>query len=132
MPDKPEACCGWTVETLKTHFDTIVAELDKRHEQRMVTAALAADKAEHNAEKWRQNANEWRGAMTDRDAKYLTKSEFQGILKEWNLWRESFMKEFGYVKNRLTIIETKAITWCAAITVFFTIVQLAMLWILRK
>jgi len=55
-------------------------------QEKAVTAALAASEkavsvAETNAEKWRDNANEWRGAMTDREAKFITTTEF-GLLKE--------------------------------------------------
>ncbi len=32
--------------------------------------------AENNAEKWRNSANEWRGAMDDREAKFVLKPEF--------------------------------------------------------
>jgi len=45
-----------------------------------VAAALAAsdkavDKAETNAEKWRDQANEWRGAMSDRDRELPSRRE---------------------------------------------------------
>lgn|GEM_PF-4581990 len=47
-----------------------------------VAAALAAadkavDKAETTAEKWRQNANEWRGAMSDRDRELPSRREME-------------------------------------------------------
>lgn len=65
------------VETvsLKEYFERILAEKDKA-----ITAALAAAKeavgvAEKNAEKWRDQANEWRGAMTDREKKFITRGE---------------------------------------------------------
>jgi hypothetical protein len=58
-------------------------EIDQRFaaHDRAVQAALASakeavDKAETNAEKWRNSANEWRGAMGDRERDFLTRREF--------------------------------------------------------
>lgn len=64
------------VVTLKEYFERILEERDKA-----VTAALSAAKeavliAEASSEKWRANANEWRGAMSDKDSKFLTRAEF--------------------------------------------------------
>ena len=75
---------SWTTDTLKAYVERIMDESDKRYEQRhsdqkeAVKAALASseravEKAEAISEKWRQNANEWRAAMSDKDKLYLTK-----------------------------------------------------------
>lgn len=72
---------GWTLETLKTLMD----ERDRRYgevstaKEKAVEIALAnAEKAvlvsERNAEKWRDNANEWRQAMTDRERNFLPRN----------------------------------------------------------
>ena len=72
---------GWTLETLKVLMD----ERDRRYgevstaKEEAVRVALAnAEKAvlvaERNAEKWRDNANEWRAAMTDRESQFLHKN----------------------------------------------------------
>lgn len=50
-----------------------------------VVAALAAsekavDKAEVSAERWRNSANEWRGAMSDRERDFLSRKEFYSIV----------------------------------------------------
>jgi DNA repair exonuclease SbcCD ATPase subunit len=54
-------------------------------QQEAVAAALAAsdkavDKAEINAEKWRDQANEWRGAMSDRDRELPSRRELEALL----------------------------------------------------
>ena len=51
-------------------------------EQKAISAALASQEravnvAENNAEKWRMNANEWRGAMDDRESKFVGKIEYE-------------------------------------------------------
>lgn len=78
----------WTIDTLKVHFEGILAEKDKYYERvfaekdKALNAALSTAKeavgvAETNAEKWRANANEWRGAMSDREKNFMPRSEFE-------------------------------------------------------
>jgi hypothetical protein len=70
-------------------LNRLLIEIDKRNAQqfvsqeRAVAAGLAAAEkavgvAERNAEKWRDNANEWRGAMTDKDRNFVTKNALWG------------------------------------------------------
>ncbi len=79
----------WSVDTLHEHIKAIMDEREKRHEQVLLaqkeavesalsSAQRAVDKAEGIAEKWRLNANEWRAAMTDKDAHFLTKEVARG------------------------------------------------------
>lgn len=53
--------------------------------ERSAAAILALTKeagalAERNAEKWRDNANEWRQAMSDKDRNFVTKTALWGYL----------------------------------------------------
>jgi uncharacterized protein YhaN len=66
---------GWTVDTLKVHFDDL-----RRDDKEAVRAALASadkanDKYQRDAEAWRAQANEWRAAMNDRERDYPTRRE---------------------------------------------------------
>jgi hypothetical protein len=69
-----------------TGINRLMVEMDKRYDQQFaaqekaVGAALAAAEkavlvAEQNSEKWRSNANEWRGAMDDREEKFVLKEQ---------------------------------------------------------
>jgi len=80
---------GWTVDTLKVYVEKLFEEHDKRYDQRfsaqqeslkdaLASASRAVDKAEAIAEKWRENANEWRATMTDKDKNFLTKDVAKG------------------------------------------------------
>jgi hypothetical protein len=76
---------GWTLDTLKTLMDERekAAAAAQASAERAVAAALAAAEkavlvAERNAEKWRDSANEWRAAMTDKDRNFVTKSVLWG------------------------------------------------------
>jgi hypothetical protein len=78
--------------SLREHFDEKFAAAD-----RAVSAALAAQekataaafvasekaisKADVNAEKWRENANEWRSSMLDRENKFAQRAEMEAELK---------------------------------------------------
>ena len=76
----------WTIETLRQHF-LALRESDSKAiaaalaaAEKAVAAALAASekavtKAETNAEKWRDSANEWRGAMNDRERVLMPRQE---------------------------------------------------------
>jgi len=94
---------GWSVDTLRAHIATVMAQIELRfdaaitaaelrNEQRFTAqqqaikdAFVAAEKAvfvaEANAEKWRGNANEWRGAMSDRERTLMPRSEAEARYK---------------------------------------------------
>lgn len=76
---------------LRDYIDAMFAEKEKAlqaalaSQKEAVAAALdAADKAvtkaEANAEKWRENANEWRGAMSDRDRELPSRREVETLV----------------------------------------------------
>lgn len=74
----------WTFDTLKLYVDRVFEEKEKalnaaliEKEKSLASAKEAVLVAEKNAEKWRDNANEWRGAMTDREQTFLSRGEFQ-------------------------------------------------------
>lgn len=53
-----------------------LAAADKSVLAALTSAEKAVDKAEQSAERWRNSANEWRGAMSDRERDFLTRREF--------------------------------------------------------
>jgi hypothetical protein len=74
--------------SLRDYVDTMFAEKEKAlqaallAQEKAVAAALEASdkaitKAEINAEKWRESANEWRGAMSDRDRELPSRREVE-------------------------------------------------------
>lgn len=91
---------SWTVETLKEHFEAVLAEKDKAINIALASAKEAVSVAEANAEKWRANANEWRGAMTDRERNFVQKSEFV-------VYKESVEKALTVEKERGDINQGK-------------------------
>jgi len=71
----------WNVLSLKEHFEKILSEKDKAINIALAAAKEAVGVAQANADKWRDNANEWRGAMTDREKTFMPRSEFEAYRK---------------------------------------------------
>lgn len=90
--------------SVKEYFEKILSEKDKYYERvftekdKALNAALSTAKeavavAERNAEKWRDNANEWRGAMNDKDKNLMQKSEFY-------TFKDGYEKQMDELKAR--------------------------------
>jgi len=100
--DRPKN--GWTFDTLLTHVIALIAAAEYRTADRFsaqreavaaalaaaekaVNAALAANEkavalSESNSERWRASANEWRGAMDDRETRFVKLGEYQLTLQQ--------------------------------------------------
>lgn len=70
-----EAVSGWTVDTLRQEIHGLLRESDRRYEQRFEAQEQANEKFESENRAWREQANEWRGAMTDRERDFLSRRE---------------------------------------------------------
>lgn len=79
---------GWTIDTLREHFLALIAEKDKRDQQRyeaqtdaINAALLAAEKAVTKAEAANQRrfegVNEFRQTLSDQAATFLSRAEFE-------------------------------------------------------
>src|SRR5688572_13935978 len=84
---------GWTIETLKEHFEKMLAEKDKAINIALAAAKEAVGVAEKNAEKWRDSANEWRGAMTDREKRFM-------LIETFEAYKESADRALAIEKAR--------------------------------
>jgi mevalonate kinase len=94
---------------LREYVEALFREKEKAVEAALeaqakaVAAALeAADKAvtkaEQNAEKWRENANEWRGAMSDRDRELPSRREVETLIR-------GLVDKFETLAARLVVAE---------------------------
>lgn len=77
----------------------LIEETDKRYDMRFKNAEKAVEIAETNSERWRSNANEWRGAMDDRERKYVGKEQIdatiQAIRSEISILRDTVIANVG-------------------------------------
>jgi len=93
------------VEALFEAADKAVKAALAAQERETAAAFLAAEKAIHksdvNAEKWRENANEWRASMLDRETKFASRAEMEAELKATRV-------EIASLKERLDTIAGRA------------------------
>ena len=106
-PDWPQAALTAYFERVITdrnaYFERVIKESDRRYEERftaqkeatanalaaqalatansLAAQALATAKAEDESQRWRESANEWRGAMTDREKQFATQVEVNDLKK---------------------------------------------------
>ena len=92
--------------SLKEHILALFEEKDKAISAALASAKEAVAVAEINAAKWRESANEWRSAMSDKDKTYETKSEhlifsesIEKELRAFRLFREERASVPSDVKN---------------------------------
>jgi hypothetical protein len=62
------------------HIDQRFKDQEGKTDVTLTASTLAADKLEKQGENWRKSANEWRGAMTDRERDFLSRKEFYAIV----------------------------------------------------
>jgi hypothetical protein len=95
MPDV-EKHSGWTIETLLVHFTAQLEasnKLNAQHfalQEQAVKAALASQKALSDLASdylraWQSSANEWRGAMTDREKNFATIQRVEALEKRMDM-----------------------------------------------
>lgn len=75
---------GWTVDTLKEHVDSMMAEKDKRDEQRFIAQKEAIGKVETATEKRFESVNEFRAQLSDQTRTLLPRTEFEAIKKAFD------------------------------------------------
>ncbi len=136
----------WTPEIVRDHVTALIGANDKRYEdkfaasdkavlsalasqEKAVNAALAASEkavlvAENNAEKWRANANEWRGAMGDRERNFAQKSDLEAL-------KERIDRTEGRSSGIRERSGDSRATWAIVIAMAATLVQLVIFFVRR-
>ena len=64
----------------KTYVDQRFLDNQKAVDAALAAAKEAVDKAEAQDVRWREQANEWRGAFSDRERDFLTRREFHVLV----------------------------------------------------
>lgn len=148
IPVMPQSSTGWSVDTLREHFEARLHEIDLRNEQRyqasqqaltvalaalekaMQTALASADravsKAETAAEKRFDSVNEFRGLVADQQRTLMPRSEAE--LAMLGLTRRVDAIEKAQISNAGEKTGTHA-GWIYAIgaaTLFSTVLAIAL------
>jgi len=64
---------------LKEHLERVIAEHDRRYEQRFTAAEIALTKAELALRDYKVGSNEWRDALKDQSSRMATREELDKV-----------------------------------------------------
>ncbi len=103
------------LDTAVSHVMQVI-ELGRTADKEAVALALSASekavgKAEEEARQWRSSANEWRGAMSDREASFVPRAEYDNAVKSAN-------EKTGLLTERVSSIEGRFMAIAAIGTAF--------------
>ena len=108
--------------SLKEHFETLLAGIEKRIDLRLDAMDKALVLGREEVARRLETLNELRSeVLTDR-GQFLPRETFDTYRAEGTTWRER-------VEKRLTTIETRAVTWGAALGVFVVVLNFALRWL---
>lgn len=109
----------------------ICTKLDEREKQvnyRFEAQREALNTASVNFERRAEGWNNLRQELKDYRSFAASKERLDELITEGIRWREDHLEETGIwrdlVNKRLTVIETRSVTWTAAIGVFFVILNI--------
>jgi hypothetical protein len=71
---------GWTLATLKEHFDSLLAEEDRRYEQRFASQEQAIRKADAANDARFSSVNEFRATLSDQQRTFMPRPEAERII----------------------------------------------------
>jgi len=103
---------GWTIDTLRVYLLGVISDADRRYEERFKAQALAVDaairaateatgKAERATELRFESVNEFRSALTDQTATFMTRAAFDEFQKATGTYRDGLNSRFDVVNSRL-------------------------------
>ncbi len=108
--------------SLREYVDAMFAEREKAVSAALAAAEKAVTKAEVNAEKWRENANEWRGAMSDRDRELPSRREVNAEILRIEALIAPLTRMSNNTEGRREGVSLSAVVTLAVATVVVAIV----------
>ena len=115
-------------EYLETMFTAQQRELDAKHQAMESAVRLAREEVGRRLGELNQLRSE---VIDDRD-QFVSKLQFEPMMRERDAWRESVTERINTINDRITRIETKGNTWTVAIGLFFVMLQIALMVFMRK
>jgi hypothetical protein len=95
--------CGDSV-TVLNHLQTVIDLNDQRYSELARLTQRAIDIANENTRHWQENANEWRGALNDRNETFIPKNEhnqkFAEVERQINELRLTYSKDHEEMLKR--------------------------------
>ena len=91
---------------LKEHILSLLDEKTRAIEAALAATVRASEKSERDVERWRANANEWRGSMNDREAKFVAKDVFDARIDTIEKQQQQYIGGQKVIVIILAIIST--------------------------
>ena len=118
-----------TIKAIMDERDIRYTQLADAKEKAISAALAAAEKAvtvaEINSQKWRENANEWRQAMDDRETQFVKADNYQTTIG-------NLSKDIKELKARIDLNDGRGTgihqLWIIIVAVISTLGILVMLW----
>ncbi len=115
-------------EYLESMFSAQQRELNVKHEAMSSAIELAREEVDRRL----GELNQLRREVIDDREQFVSKLQFDPMMKERDAWRDAIGERINLLGDRLTRIETKGHTWTVAIGMFFVVLQIALMIFMRK
>jgi len=116
---------GWTVSTLKSYYDALLEERDKKMEQKFTSLELAVTKANDATEKRFESVNEFRLTLTDQQRTFVPRSEYEAGHKVLEDKLTAIATDIEKIKNTKQGGSTTVAYLAAGISLFVAIIALS-------
>ena len=108
--------------TLKEFFLKLLEEQTKRIDTRFDSLDKALTLSHEEMERRLQGLNQLREEVMSDRSQFALRERCEARHKDLQSWQDS-------VNSKLTTLETRSITWTAAVGIFFLIISVAMRWL---
>jgi len=117
---------------MREYLETLIAahrrEIDVKNQASETAVLLAREEISRRLGELNQLRAE---VMADRD-QFVSKLQFEPMMQERDAWRSDMSDKLTAINERITKIETRGSTWTLAIGLFFVVLQIALMFLLRK
>lgn len=118
--------------SMREYLETLIAahrrELDVRSAATESAILLAREEVARRLGELNQLRSE---VISDRE-QFVSKLQFEPMMQERDAWRSDMTDKLTAINERITKIETRGSTWTLAIGLFFVVLQIALMFLLRK
>ena len=118
--------------SMREYLETLIAahrrEIDVKSEATESAILLAREEVARRLGELNQLRSE---VVSDRE-QFVSKLQFEPMMQERDAWRSDITEKLVAINDRITRIETRGSTWTLAIGLFFVVLQIALMFLLRK
>ena len=111
--------------SLKEYLENMIASHHRETQVKHDAMELALRLAREEIARRLTDLNQLRSEVIEDRDQFVTKVEFDPMMRERDAWRES-------ISDRVTKIETRGNTWTVAIGLFFVVLQIALTVFLKR